>query len=108
MQMCVYVECIYMHTCVCACVLERVSVCVHLSWQGWKLSACWAGWAEWPESQGSLIMPDRSIRGESCFVPIATDKESMSPLNLSIHTGRKRVQTGRGGKSWAWRVNRGL
>lgn len=76
---------VYVHVCLSVC------LCEHLSWQGLKLSACWAGWAEWPESQGNVIMPDRLIRGETCFVSIATDRESMSPLNLSAHTGRKRV-----------------
>ena len=41
-------------------------------------------------------MPDRLIRGESCCVSIATDRGSVSPLNLSLHTGMEGVQAGAG------------
>lgn len=42
-------------------------------------------------------MPDRLIRGESCCVSIATDREAVSPLNLSLHTqGWRGVQAGVG------------
>lgn len=51
-----------------------------------------AGCAAWPESLSSLIVPDRLIRGESCCVSIATDRVSVSPLNLSLHAGGKGVQ----------------
>lgn len=86
-----------MSACVCtyAPVLECVFVCVYTllcsgsagGYQPVGLAGC-----ERPGSHGSLIMPDRLIRGESCCVSIATDRESMSPLNLSLHTGRKGVQ----------------
>ena len=46
-------------------------------------------------------MPDRVIRGESCCVSIATDRGSVSPLNLSLHTGMERVQAGVGWRGWA-------
>lgn len=85
-QVCVHM-CVCMSVCasVCKCTQKCVQVCQ-------KLSAGWAGCTEWPETHSSLIMPDRLIRGESCCVSIATDRVSVSPLNLSLHTGRKGVQ----------------
>lgn len=69
-----------------------VQVCGHLGRQCRKLSACWAGCTERPESPSSPTMPDRLIRGESCCISITTDRVSVSPLNLSLHAGRKGVQ----------------
>lgn len=46
-------------------------------------------------------MPDRLIRGESCCVSIATDRGSVSALNLSLHTGMEGVQTGVGRRGLA-------
>lgn len=107
----------YVPVCLCACLCVhecvRVFVCVCTSVNvacacvcfGRKLSGG-SGWlgCERPESRSSLIMPDRWIRGESCCVSIATDRASVSPLNLSHLTGRKGMQAARR-RGWAWRAS---
>lgn len=88
--MCKCIVCTHVHVClsVCVCapaqaVLEAVSLLGRLG-------------CAWPESHCSLIMPDRLIRGASCCVSITTDKASMPPLNLSLHTGTEGLQAGAG------------
>lgn len=94
-----------MPMCLCVCVCMSLCVCMHVHecLFVWCVRACMCfgrklsgglGWlgCERPESRSSLIMPDRLIRGESCCVSIATDRASVSPLNLSHLTGRKGMQ----------------
>lgn len=83
-------ESVCTHSCVCVHVCLRVCVPVLTGLEAVSLVG-WLG-CEWPESQGSLIMPDRLISGGSCCISIATDRASVSPLNLFLHTGKKGVQ----------------
>lgn len=83
-----------------------VSVCVPaVSWLEAVSPLGWLG-CELSVFRGSLIMPDRLIRGESCCVSITTDRLSVSPLNLSHHTGRQGVQAGAERRGQAWSVSR--